>query len=247
LHDEADAIFGIGVVVTRGPTSVDDGIRRCEEILASPGTSRAIEAYISHALAHLHARRGEFDEARSRVETFRTFLHETGQMWTYWFFSEVAADVEALAGNGAEAARIISEGAAQLEQIDKRDPLLDAFLAHYLYDQDDLLGAERSAESGVSGEDFLARSLAMGVLGKIRAREGQWDEAERLTSDSVALLEDTDFLVDLATVLFDQGEVFRLAGKADEARSAFGRALDACERKGDLVSADRVRAAIAGL
>jgi tetratricopeptide (TPR) repeat protein len=247
LHDEAAILFSIGVVVTRGPTPVDDGIRRCQEILASSGTSRAIEAYMSHALAHLHARRREFDEARSRVATFRTFLHETGQVWMYWFFSEVAADVEALAGNGADAVRIIAEGAAQLEQINERDPLLDAFLAHYLYDQDDIAGAERSAAIGAGGEDFLARSLAMGVLGKIRAREGRWDEAERLTSDSVALLEDTDFLVDLATALFDLGEVFRVVGKTDEARSAFERALDACERKGDLVSADRARAAIAGL
>jgi len=34
-------------------------------------------------------------------------------------------------------------------------------------------------------------------------------------------------------------------GKSDEARSAFERALDACERKGDLVSADRARTALA--
>lgn len=247
LHDEAAILFSVGVVVTRGPTPVDDGIRRCQEILASSGTSRAIEAYMSHALAHLHARRGEFDEARSRAATFRTFLHETGQVWTYWFFSEAAADVEALAGNGADAVRIIEDGAAQLEQIDERDPLLDAFLAHYLYDEDDLTGAERSAALGAGGEDFLAKSLALGVLGKIRAREERGDEAERLASESVSLVEATDFLIDIATAFFDQAEVFRLVGKTDEARSAFERALDACERKGDLVSADRVRTALAGL
>jgi len=202
---------------------------------------------MSHALAHLHARRGEFDEARSRAATFRTFLHETGQVWTYWFFSEAAADVEALAGNGADAVRIIEDGAAQLEQIDERDPLLDAFLAHYLYDEDDLTGAERSAALGAGGEDFLAKSLALGVLGKIRAREERGDEAERLASESVSLVEATDFLIDIATAFFDQAEVFRLVGKTDEARSAFERALDACERKGDLVSADRVRTALAGL
>jgi tetratricopeptide (TPR) repeat protein len=203
---------------------------------------------MSHALAHLHARRGEFDEARLRVATFRTFLHETGQVWTYWFFSEVAADVEALAGNGDEAVRIIAEGAAEVEQIDgRRDPLLDAFLAHYLYDEGDLAGAERSVALGAGGGDIVARSLGMGILGKIRAREGRWDEAQRLTSESVGMLEDSEFLVDLATVLFDRGEVFRLAGKADAARSVFERALDACERKGDLVSADRVRTALTEL
>jgi class 3 adenylate cyclase/tetratricopeptide (TPR) repeat protein len=247
LHDEAAILYGIGVVVTRGPTSVDEGIRRCHEILSSSGTSRAIEAYMSHALAHLHARRREFDEARSRVATYRTFLQETGQVYHYRESSEVAADVEALAGNSAAAVRVLTEGTEQLEQIDRPEPVNEAFLAHYLYDQDDLAGAERSAVVGAKKEAVFAKSVAMGVLGKIRARQGQPDEAERLASESVALVEATDFLIDLATALFDQGEVFRLVGKTGEARSAFERALDACERKGDLVSADRARAAIAGL
>ena len=95
--------------------------------------------------------------------------------------------------------------------------------------------------------ESFAKSLALGVLGKIRAREERWDEAERLASESVALVEATDLLVDLATALSDQGEVFRLVGKTDEARSAFERALDACERKGNLFSADRARGALAGL
>jgi class 3 adenylate cyclase/tetratricopeptide (TPR) repeat protein len=244
LYDEADILFSIGTVLTRGPTPVDDGIRRCQAILTSSGTSRVIEAYISHALAHLHARRREFDEARSRAATFRDFLHDTGQVSMYWFFTEVSADVESLAGNGADAVATIVEGAAQLERIGERNPLLEAFVALHLYDQDDLEGAERCAGFGVGSEDYLGRSLATGILGKIRARRGREDEAERLATESVALLEATDFLIDLATALFNLGEVFRLVGKRDEARSAFERALDACERKGDLVSADRVRAAL---
>lgn len=247
LHDEATILFEIGIAVTRGPTSVDDGIRRCQEIIASSGTSRAIEAYMSHALAHLHARRREFDEARSRVATLRTFLHETGQVYMYWFFSEVAADVEALAGDNAAAVRVLAEGAEQLERIGERASTIEVFLAHYLYDQGDLAGAERFAVLGGSAKGFFEKPLALGVLGKIRARQGQGDEAERLASEGVALLEATDFLVDLATVLFDLGEVFRLGGKTEEARSAFERALDASERKGDLVSADRARTALAEL
>lgn len=202
---------------------------------------------MSHALAHLHARRREFDEARSRVATLRTFLHETGQVYMYWFFSEVAADVEALAGDNAAAVRVLAEGAEQLERIGERAPTIEVFLAHYLYDQGDLAGAERFAVLGGSAKGFFEKPLALGVLGKIRARQGQGDEAERLASEGVALLEATDFLVDLATVLFDLGEVFRLGGKTEEARSAFERALDASERKGDLVSADRARTALAEL
>lgn len=109
------------------------------------------------------------------------------------------------------------------------------------------MNAERFAVLGGSAKGFFEKPLALGVLGKIRARQGQGDEAERLASEGVALLEATDFLVDLATVLFDLGEVFRLGGKTEEARSAFERALDASERKGDLVSADRARTALAEL
>jgi hypothetical protein len=45
----------------------------------------------------------------------------------------------------------------------------------------------------------------------------------------------------------DLGEVLILAGKPDEAAAAFEQALERFERKGNVVSAERTRARLAGV
>ena len=58
--------------------------------------------------------------------------------------------------------------------------------------------------------------------------------------------EPTDYLNHRAECLVRLGEVLRLAGKAEEAAGAAGRALELYERKGNEVMAARARAELPG-
>lgn len=77
---------------------------------------------------------------------------------------------------------------------------------------------------------------------KVLARRGEHAEAERLAREAVAIGEDSDFLDGQGDAFDDLAEVLVVVGKADEAAEALEQALERFERKGNVVSAGRVRA-----
>jgi class 3 adenylate cyclase/tetratricopeptide (TPR) repeat protein len=246
-REEAEIFFTLSRDLVRGPTAVDQGIERCEKVLAGTGGNRTIEGYMFHALAHLRARRGEFEEALSMAERFRGILRENGQMMSFWFFAEVPGDIMMLADDPHGAVDVLTEGYEHLEQMGDRDPLLAALLAEASYANGQFEEAERKAELAASSSIPLSRNLGKGVLSKVRARQGRPEEAERMGREAVASFEGTDFLIDHATSLMALGEVLRLAGRMEEAASAVRDALDLFDHKGDIVSAGKARSAIRGL
>jgi Flp pilus assembly protein TadD len=77
------------------------------------------------------------------------------------------------------------------------------------------------------------------VRAKVVARQGQLEEAETLVDGAIELLRETDALVMQADALSDLGDVLRLAGREDEARSAHEAAAELYERKGSLAPTAR--------
>jgi hypothetical protein len=81
--------------------------------------------------------------------------------------------------------------------------------------------------------------------GKVLARRGELQEGERLAREAVALAEETDMLNAHADALLDLAEVVALASQ--DARAEPDQALALCERKGNLVMAERTRSTLAEL
>lgn len=231
-----DILYDLSANLVRGPTPVEQGIRRCEEVLEETAGNRAIAGAMFHALAHLLARRGEFDEALRMAERCRSILRENGQTWSYWFHVEIPGDVMMLAGQYEDALGVLTEGYDHLLEMGDR-AFLEAALAQGCYALGRFEEAELNAERAIAGGRRVAQSLGRGVLAKVRARQGRLTEAEALAREAVASFEGTDFLIDHATVLMDLAEVFRLAGKTEEAISTARKAFDLFELKGDIVSA----------
>ena len=128
--ETAEAFHSVTAAIVRGPIPVPDGDRSGGgDHAASSRTTEALEAYMSHALAHLRARLGEFDEARVAVDRYRGFLLDTGQLMAYWRSAELQFDVEMLAGDVQAAADIAEEAHAKLTERGDRWPYLCAFLA----------------------------------------------------------------------------------------------------------------------
>jgi len=119
---------------------------------------------------------------------------------------------------------------------------LCAFLAQARYALGRFSEAADVAQVAASSAIAVERALGLGVLARVRAREGDTAGAEELIGEAVGIVEATDFLFDRGTVQLDLAEVMRLMHRDDEARVALGRALGMFEEKGDLVSAARTRA-----
>jgi tetratricopeptide (TPR) repeat protein len=87
--------------------------------------------------------------------------------------------------------------------------------------------------------------LSLQVRGKVLARRGEFQEAESLAREAVAIGEKTDMLNMQGDAYLDLGEVLVLAGRPDEAVAALEQAIERYERKGNLVSSRRAQTHLA--
>ena len=245
VFDEYDAFFSLSADVVRGATPVEVGIQRCKQVLTEYPNQRSVEAAMWHALAHLTARTGAFDEARELGIRVREFFLDVGEQHDVDFMSEVRGDVEMMAGDPVAAEHVMREGYEALESRGSREPLLGAFLARSICAQQRWADAEPLAQlAAESGTTKIGPALAKGALARVRAHQGHISEAEALARQAVALLAETDFLVDRADIQTDLADVLLVAGRPNEAREALTEALALYEQKGDLVTPKRIRALI---
>jgi class 3 adenylate cyclase/tetratricopeptide (TPR) repeat protein len=240
--DTAEVLLNTTASLVRGPTPVPEGIERAEAILDGYRGNRAAEAYTGHALAHLRARLEDFDGARDAVARYRGFFQDTGQVLAYWYSAEVSFDVEMLAGNADAANAVAEEAWAALLEHDIRWAYLAAFLAQSRLALGRLDEASDAAADAVTSSIAIERALGLGVLARIAGTKGDPARAQEQIGEAVAIVEQTDFLFDRGTVYLDQAAVLGTIGRAEESRAALERALSEFERKGDVVSARRIRA-----
>jgi class 3 adenylate cyclase/tetratricopeptide (TPR) repeat protein len=239
--ETGEVLLSVTSAIVRGPTPVTEGIAKSEQFVRDFPGNRVVEAYLDHAIAHLRARLGEFDAAREASDRYRAFLLDTGQMIGYWRSAELRFDVEMLAGDTEAALAVAEEGYMALLEKGDRWPYLGAFVGQARLELGQMEEAAEVAEVAASSAIAVERALGLGVLARVRAREGDGVAAEKLISEAVEIVERTDFLFDRGTVQLDLAEVMELLGHDEEARSARERALAMFEEKGDLVSAARTR------
>jgi class 3 adenylate cyclase/tetratricopeptide (TPR) repeat protein len=239
--ETADILLSVTSAIVRGPTPVPEAIARAERTMDAFRGNRGVESYMFHTLAHMRARLGEFDAAREASDRYRSFLLDTGQLIGYLRAAELRFDVEMLAGDVEAAHAVADDAYSSLLEKGDRWPYLGAFLAQARLAMGRIAEAAAAADVAAGSPNAVERALGLGVLARVRAVEGDVDEAERQIAEAVAIVEQTDFLFDRGTVFLDDAEVMRTLGRSDETRAWVERALGEFERKGDIVSAARAR------
>jgi Flp pilus assembly protein TadD len=106
---------------------------------------------------------------------------------------------------------------------------------------DDAENWTRVSEEHAADDDIDAQTFWRSVRGKVHARRGSFESADVLVRTAAQLIDASDGLNRRARAQSDLGEVLRLAGNTTEAASAFERATDLYEQKGNLVGAARIR------
>ena len=226
-----------------GPATAGELLAWIEEL----ETSGLRESWLRKVRAKALGMVGRIDEARAILNELRSELAERGKGLAYQMLLEVSFEVELVAGDHAAAAAIASEHCRLLEEQGDRAVLstVAGKLAQALYALGRLDEAEaearRSEELGAS-DDAITQMLWRQVSAKLLARRGGHSEAERLAREALSFCEGTDVLLWQGDAWTDLAEVLALAGKTDEAAGAFEQAADRYERKGNVVSAERIRA-----
>jgi tetratricopeptide (TPR) repeat protein len=118
------------------------------------------------------------------------------------------------------------------------------WLAGALYEQgrfEEALEATRLSEETAARDDVASQAGWRSARAKIYAKQGQLKEAEQLAREAVAIVDRTDHLFQVGDCHLTLATVLGEAGRRSEAIAEARRALDAFERKGIVVLADRAR------
>jgi class 3 adenylate cyclase len=249
-REEARVLRWLASSALWGPLPVEEGIRRCEDILERTEGNSLVQANCHIRLAGLEGMRGRFDAARTRVAQARAILTEFGLMYFLAHSRDVAALVETLAGNPVGAEAELRASYEELRKMGEKTFLAEnaAQLAQALYTQGRYDEAHRSAQASEEASSGRAQKAYWGpVRAKLLAREGDAKTAEALARESVAIWAERDNLLWHGNALIDMAEVLRLAGRAPEAMPVVEQAVELFERKGIIPALEAARALLAEL
>ncbi len=246
-REELEHLAWVPIVEWCGPGTVEEGIRRCQEVLErAEGDRKAMSVALS-TWGTFEAMRGQFEEARTLQDRARSILREVALPGWMGAITQNSGWAEILVGDPAAAERDLRWGVDTLRGIGELSWMSStaAILAEALYEQGRLEDAEefvRVSEESAGSEDTYSQSLLRGVRAKILARQGRASEAEAVARQGVAIAGPTDFAFLQAWALISLGEVLEMAGKTDEASARLHEAVAICQRKGFTVGAQRARA-----
>jgi tetratricopeptide (TPR) repeat protein len=243
--EEVSIVHAVSIDLYWGPTPVAAGIRWCDDTLAQAPDDRGIEVGVVHALAHLHARLGNFELARAFAARSIEISAESGLRSDAIVLTEVVADVETLAGNHDAAEQALGEACNSFIAMGRTQYILEALHALAQVDAGRPVDVERLA-AFVPGRAADTTALLNFALGAAHFAAGRLDEAERDVRSAVEYYETTDFINFHANSALRLGDIVRAAGRPAEARDSFEHALDLYRQKGNLVGMGIAEARLTG-
>jgi class 3 adenylate cyclase len=236
-------LFWIELALAVGPIPAAEALAEIDELLpANPAP------FSLFTRAWLLAMLDRFDEAvpLARESTERQREVDGRRM------GEIRlAEIARMAGDHQAAADHLQTLCAWLEERELYGPLSTyvSLLGRELCALGRFDEAEALAHRGreIAPDDSFDAGLWRQVQARVLAHRGEHSEAERLASEAVAGLEQSDNLLWRGDAWYELAEVLEVAGRRDEAIAAWGEALDRYERKGIIPLARRVRERLAAL
>jgi ATP/maltotriose-dependent transcriptional regulator MalT len=235
-----------------GPLAVGEVLRRCEAMLADVAGDRKATAVIELALAQLHAMEGRADEGRALYGRAQRALAELGPSVTASSTAVETSRVERLGGDLDAAERELRRDYEALEALGEGyyrstiAGLLAGVLAERERD-DEAETLTRIAEGLADEDDEYSQALWRMARARVLTRRGDAAVAVELAEAAAALTAESSDIDFRADTLVELGVVLAATGRENDAGPPWREALACYERKGDRVSADRVRERLAGL
>ena len=222
-------------------------MERADDIV---GDSLSGEALNLRTRAGLLGMAGRFDEARASAARSAQTYAELGTPMRHVSGIQMIAETERLAGGLEEAERLFRESHEAFDEIGETgfNSTVTGLLALTLCDLARFDEAEECADTSrtlTAEDDFASQAVWRMAKARVLAHRGEFEMALRLADEAVGIVDRTDYLVWQGDSYEVRGMVLEAAGRDDDARAAYGEALERYERKGNVVAAERIRRRLA--
>jgi class 3 adenylate cyclase/tetratricopeptide (TPR) repeat protein len=225
----------IAAAVFYGPMPVEEGLRRCQDLLAD-ATDRLGTAYVLVYVGGLSGLIAQFDHAHALLDEAEAIHHELGELYALANNSgRIRGQLHLLAGDPEAAESVLRACCETFGRAGDAAALstVASDLGQALYEQKRLREAgewNRLASEQAPPTDVVAQFSWRSLGAKLLAQEGRVVEAEALGLAALAIVETTDaltshghVLLDLATVLVKADRSADAAARLDAASTLFGR------------------------
>jgi len=241
----------IGIAVYFGSLPVEEALEAIDGALDIHGNSPSGEARDLRVRAGLLGMAGRFEEAHAAVERSSQIFEELGTPLAVIATNQATAETLRLEGRFEEAVQLLREMSETYDSIGETafNSTVCGVLANTLCDLERYDEAESYATKSreLSAEDdFASQSSWRMAQARILAGRGAYEEAIRLSDEAIAITGATGYVVWQGDCHEVRGMVLAAAGRGDDARAAYGEALDRYERTGNVDAAARIRQRLAG-
>ena len=250
--DRREAAVQLGVSAYYGSTTVDDALAVQERIAGLLPNGIMSAANVSVARMSCHAIAGSEQEVRAEMARGDLLWAEIGNPGgeVTWYHARGGAMF--VLGRYEEAERFLREAIEIFDSLGESafNSTTTAVLAETLCQLqrfDEAEAAVERARALGAEDDFATEVVWRRAQALVLSSRGALDDALRLVDEAIGIVEKTDYLVMHAETHSVRGTVLRRAGRFDEAKAAFERALEMFERKGTALLARRAREDIAAL
>jgi class 3 adenylate cyclase/tetratricopeptide (TPR) repeat protein len=247
--DRREQLRGLGQIAMGtlwGPTHVDDGLRRCDELVERAGGARLVEAFADRVRGGLCSMNGDFERGRELFARAVKIYEELGHPISAVGVVSELQRLERQAGRLDVAESELRSAYARLQELGDFGYVswMAAALARVLSEQGkhaEAVELARVCREELQADVAYAQVVARLVEAAALAAESHIPDAEARALEALALVEETDMLDLHGDVLVALAELDRSAGRSDAAITRVAQAIELYERKGDAVSAARVR------
>jgi DNA-binding SARP family transcriptional activator/tetratricopeptide (TPR) repeat protein len=242
----------LAIALTLGPTPASEALQRCEDLTHVAAGDRFLEVTLFAVRAYLEAMQGRQAEAEKLLRTADRAAGDSAYLNRIPYFAIYLGLVHILTGEEAAAERQLRNGCETLDEVGEKTNFCSvaALLGRVLCAQERYAEAEqctRDSEKATRPNDVLANVTWRSVRARVRAQQGELEEAENLAREAVGFAARSDFLNVHGDALVDLAAVLRLAHKLEEANRALESAAELFAQKGNDVSAARARSLLAAL
>jgi tetratricopeptide (TPR) repeat protein len=233
-----------------GPTTVDAMYALVDDVRRRVSGSSRAEIGALTTEAELEAMCGRFDEGRDRLAKATALAAELGFGVLLSASSRrVAGIVELSASEFAAAAKPLLEACEALEQMGDWGHFASVvpYVVDALYPIGRVGDAARLLDLASRYELMDDMDAQIGVRrarAKVLAHQGDYERAEKLAREAVAMADATDHIESNARARCDLAEVLRLTDRVEEASAVLEEAIGLFERKGNVAGARNARAKI---